>query len=308
MHSLRVRLLGSFHLACTCGAQDLKMRPTARAVLAYLLLHRNHIHRREVLAATFWGGESDEAARRHLSHTLWRIREALAASGGPHAEALVVATNEEVSLAPDLPLWLDVAVFEAAVAPMLGQPFQAASPEAITALEAALALYTADLLEGHYDDWVIRERERLSALHAGGLAWLMRYYRQQGPLERAIELARRLLELDPLAEEVHRELIQLYLANQQRGLAIQQYHACYAVLARELGLAPLPETQALYARITGSPAGLPGAGLTPPQTVRQALSVLDRAMLELDSARSQLRQALHHLDPRASAGPGEDGR
>ena len=40
-----------------------------------------------------------------------------------------------------------------------------------------------------------------------------------------------------------------YATTGERAQALRQYHACRTVLRREQGIAPDPETQALYERI-----------------------------------------------------------
>jgi hypothetical protein len=63
---------------------------------------------------------------------------------------------------PQADLWLDVAEFEALVA----------RPE-LPCLQAAVALYRGDFLDGFYDDWVLNERYRLETLFSEALARLM---------------------------------------------------------------------------------------------------------------------------------------
>jgi hypothetical protein len=68
------------------------------------------------------------------------------------------------------------------------------------------------------------------------------------------------------------------------------------VLAKELGIAPMPETQALASRIaTGRAPRRPARAQPGPQTLPEALRQLEQAMGGLDEARDQLRHALDHL-------------
>ena len=57
------------------------------------------------------------------------------------------------------------------------------------------------------------------------------------------------LALDELQEPAHRLLIELYARAGDRMAALRQYRECVRVLDRELGVAPLEETTALYAAI-----------------------------------------------------------
>src|SRR5918998_1057618 len=58
--------------------------------------------------------------------------------------------------------------------------------------------------------------------------------------------SRRWLALDPLHEPAHQLLLALYAWSGQRASALRQYRECVRVLGKELGVAPLEETTALY--------------------------------------------------------------
>jgi DNA-binding SARP family transcriptional activator len=74
-----------------------------------------------------------------------------------------------------------------------------------------------------------------------------------GPAEAAIRTALRLLSLDPLREAVQRALMRLYVRQGRRTAALKQYQVCVAVLWRELGVEPEPETRELYRQILLQP-------------------------------------------------------
>ena len=94
----------------------------------------------------------------------------------------------------------------------------------------------------------------------------------------------------------------------RRALAARQFKICRDVLADELGIPPMEETQALYHQIIQDAdephSGLDGAPV--PAPLPQALTTLRQAMQEFDSARSQLQRAIHlveHLTESSPAGP-----
>ena len=55
---------------------------------------------------------------------------------------------------------------------------------------------------------------------------------------------------DNCYEEAHRRLMECYLAQGQRHLAVRQYQTCAETLREELDLAPSEETVTLYRHIT----------------------------------------------------------
>ena len=63
---------------------------------------------------------------------------------------------------------------------------------------------------------------------------------------RARLAAERLIARDPLREEAHEVLIAVHGRTGSRSQVVRQYRRLSGVLARELGEAPLPETDATY--------------------------------------------------------------
>ena len=78
--------------------------------------------------------------------------------------------------------------------------------------------------------------------------------REQVEPEAAIPAAQRLLQIDRAHEGAWRALMRAHAARGERGMAIQAYDRCRAVLADLLDASPSAETQKLLAEIRG-PAG-----------------------------------------------------
>jgi WD40 repeat protein/energy-coupling factor transporter ATP-binding protein EcfA2 len=80
-----------------------------------------------------------------------------------------------------------------------------------------------------------------------------------------IEHGTRWLQLDPMMEAAHRQMMLLLAYNGQHGAALKQYETCVRVLEKELGVEPAEETAALHEQIrTGSlPVPEDGLGLAP---------------------------------------------
>jgi DNA-binding SARP family transcriptional activator len=121
----------------------------------------------------------------------------------------------------------------------------------------------------------------------------MKYERYQGNYENGLSYGRQILELDPLREEIHRELMRLYIENQQRPLAIRQYKACCEMLRAELDIEPMLETQALYAQIMLS--GAPGQteyAKEPSDHLRETLQDLQQVAQSVERVHGRLTQAI----------------
>jgi DNA-binding SARP family transcriptional activator len=293
MDMLRIRLFGSVRVGFAGSASTVKMTHSVQALLAYLVLYRDRAHSRDVLVGQFWGDTSEERARHALNTTLWRLRRVLRAPEEPGASFILTTDAGEIGFNRHSSYWLDVAVFEKAARRLLAAPVEAASAADVAAMEQSLQLYCCDLLEGFYDDWALRERERLRLLHLQCLTYLMQYHKQQGACEKSLARGREILDRDPLREEIHREMMRLYLENGQRALAIRQYQILRQVLAVELGIPPMEESQALYrqmapAQVASEPAD--------PTLLRQALQQLQHAMSALGSAEGDLQRAIQRVE------------
>ncbi len=112
--------------------------------------------------------------------------------------------------------------------------------------------------EPPFEEWLLSERERMRELALEALAKLFDHQTRAGLIEQATQTAGRMLSIDPLQEVVHRALMRLYARQARRAAAMRQYQVCAAVLQRELGVAPEPETTQLSRDVVRQRALGPG--------------------------------------------------
>jgi predicted ATPase/DNA-binding SARP family transcriptional activator len=249
---LRLYLFGHLRILADGAPHPLRGLPKSLPLLAYLLLHRKQALTRDRLAYTFWPDATEETARTNLRRHLHDLRKALPAP--PPDTPWLLVDSDTVQWNRQAPFWLDVAEFERL----------SASPEG---LAAAVTLYTGELLPEVYDDWIFFERERLRNLLFAGLERLTSHYQALGDYPRAAGYAAQILRHDPLHEETSRLIMALHYQAGDRSAALHEYRRIERLLAEELDLPPLPETQALYqAIVKGLPLAEPSrprAGPTP---------------------------------------------
>jgi DNA-binding SARP family transcriptional activator/TolB-like protein len=204
-----------------------------RALLAVIALSSPRPALRGRLAELLWSRRPEEQARASLRQEIHRLLECLAPAG---TEVLVV-TRDHLSLRPGV-VWVDV---EEVMRATTDQP-------------ASLSLLDGDLLEdldgidAGFDAWLTTERERLRDRARAVAEALLR---EQMEPEAAIPAAQRLLQIDRAHEGAWRALMRAHAARGERGMAIQAYDRCRAVLADLLDTAPSAETQKLLAEIRG---------------------------------------------------------
>lgn len=216
----------------------------AIALLALLAMSEAPVSR-DVLAATLWPERDREHARGALRRTLSVLR------AGVGGDALTV-DRAVVGLVPDA-ADIDVVRFRSYM--HSGD------------LDAAVEIPRGDFLEGFwlrdapsFDDWQIATAESLRRELADALAALVDDRLSRGRAADAVDAAERLVALDPLQETWQRALMNAYATAGRRAEAIRQYRECVALLERELGVAPLPETTALFESVIegrGAPAPRP---------------------------------------------------
>jgi DNA-binding SARP family transcriptional activator len=290
MATLEIRLLGALRVERAGVA--LPRFPSRRVgdLLCYLLLARGALCPREQLAGLFWGEHEQQRARHCLNTALWRLQRVLGPADAANRPYLRVEPRA-LGVNLDSDTWLDVAEFEARC--QLAERVAADAPARAAALYAeAAALYAGDLLPDCYDDWALVERERLQRLYLRALGKLLGWHAARGEHDAALDYGGRILARDPLREEVQRDVMSVLLAAGQPHAALQQYRACEAVLRRELGVEPMPETRALLPRILGQPL----AATAPPLDLTNALARLREASELFDHARTQLQLAVEAVE------------
>ncbi len=244
----RIELLGG--LSATLGSTRVTRFPTEKtaALLAYIALFPRQ-HPRDVLVEVFWPDAEPEAARNSLSKALSSLRQRLEPPRERGAGPVIVASRATVGLDPAA-FTTDAADFEAA----LEAARRAGSAEL---LERAIESYRGELLPGFYQDWVLRERDRLREGFLQAVHEAVAALRPAGRPERAIVLARRAIEADPLREQAHRDLMALEAEIGEPGAALRRYRELERVLDRELGAPPSEPTRSLAAEIERRAAPAP---------------------------------------------------
>lgn len=248
LSNIRVRLLGGLEVwhedRQVSGFESQK----SRALLAYLLCHRGRTFSRDHLAGLLWPERSPEAARHALRQAVYNLRSTLP-EDGPHPPLLT--HHLELGIHPEAGWWVDVDAFEEA----LRRSKERGTPDPHH-LSTAAQLYRGDLLAGFYvkdsplfEEWLVTEQERLREAAIEALWTLVDSYRRRGEHRFALHYARRLVAIEPLSEEAHRELMRLCVHTGRRGRALAQFEELENLLRSELGVEPLEETRALYESI-----------------------------------------------------------
>lgn len=251
---LRVFTLGRFALVVGGRGVPLERwtRKQAISLLKILVTHRGKTLPREQLIEALWPGLPERRGRDRLKVTMYALRRELQAAGVD--PRLLYTVGGAYGLRRE-GLWVDADVFEGRVREGYAWERRGRDEEALRAYREAEALYGGDFLgEDLYEDWCAEERERLRELYLDLLQRMATLLAARGDYAQAAWLCRKALVHEPCRETIHRTLMECLWRQGCRAEALAQYRRLQELLAQELGVEPLPETQALYRRIlrTGS--------------------------------------------------------
>ena len=210
-------------------------------LLALVPGHR--LHREEVIER-LWPDMDLELALNNLHGTLHALRRMLEPDlSRGQASAYVWLSAGLIELRSAAGMWVDVEAFQIAAR-------CARATRQAAAYEAAIDLYTGDLLLGDRDaEWALGPRELLRQAYLALLLELGRQYQMRGDLGVAIAILEQLVAAERTHEEAHHALMQLYAQMGQRRRALRQYQLLSAALRDELDAVPTGECEALYRAI-----------------------------------------------------------
>jgi DNA-binding SARP family transcriptional activator len=253
---IKIYLLGAFRVMLNDEIVAQFDADSARALLAYLLLHAGHAHQRTALANLFWCDQPAESSLHNLRSALNRVRKALNDSDDL-AQPFILATRQTIQWNPKCEVWVDVLEFGRLLAMIKRHAHRrlTACPWCMQRLTHLAALYQGEFLADlqmeslPFEEWRQVEGEQLHRLAIQSFHLLADYYQQNRAFSEAEHYARRQLALERWNEEAHLQLMRALCATGQRSAALAQYEACRGILAAEFGVAPAPATTAFYAEI-----------------------------------------------------------
>lgn len=217
-----------------------------QSILRYLITRSDHSASSEMLQALFWPDDTSEIAQRKLHNAISALRRSFKhGMAGQADDEYIVYKNRTYYFISPIPFETDVSHFLHYYS--CGQQKDS---DQIDCYERACRYYTGPfLMEDLYADWSFLQREQLSRIYLSMCRVLAAHYLHMKRYENATRWVTILLEENHCDEDAHRLLIQIYAAQGRRNEALQHYHRCVRLLKEELGVQPLPETQALYSAL-----------------------------------------------------------
>ena len=242
-----IQTLGQFNLLRIGEKIDSKQwgRDKTVQLLQYLISNRSrHALHKEKIMDHLW----EEGDDRDFKVALHGVNKVLEPDRPSRTEPKYVV-RQGVSYQLDLEqIWIDVEALEKYV--IIGNEYyDDDNAIAKEAYKSAIKLYKGIYLPNRiYEDWSSEEREKIQILILGSYITLAEIVLDENPLE-SIRLAQNALAIDPTWEDAYRLQMQAYLSKGNRPQAIKAYQKCVAILDKEYGIDPLPETRKLIKEI-----------------------------------------------------------
>lgn len=189
----------------------------------------------EKLIDFLWPDSDGDVAHDSFSVAIHRLRQLLG------NEKALIMRDGCPRLDPSI-CWVDAHAFEELLDRAEGE-----GPDEGERLRGkALALYKGQFLEESGESWLISCRERLRNKFLRAVWRRGDLLEESGRFDLALELYRRGLDADQLAEELYRRIMRCHRAAGRRCEAISAYERCKKILRSVLGIDPSRETEALY--------------------------------------------------------------
>lgn len=203
-------------------------------LLAFLSLSDNRSASREEILEVVWERETDNQVRANFHPTVSWLRRALRLEDG---RPVVLHEQGVYRLNPELYWDLDTDRFSRALADREPQ---------IERLESARRLYRGRFLTGLEGTWIEEQREVWQQAYGELLRAQASCQLEAQLWTEAEDSFRRLLQIDPMQEDVYLSIMRIYARRGRRDLVRRQYDRLCQLLLRELGAEPMASTVAGY--------------------------------------------------------------
>ncbi len=192
-----------------------------------------------------------EAARDQVVDALWPDQDPAAASNSLNQTVYFLRRVFEPEYVEDLSpgfvrhetdlLWLDPELVSAESITCRRWIDEARTSSSWAIVDSLSHAYTGRFaLDFEYEDWSATYRDNLHASYLEVIEKAIDDEMQAARFDRAIELCRRAMDVDPTSEPIERQLLRIYRTTGAHAAAEEQYRHYAAAVSEELGIAAPP--------------------------------------------------------------------
>jgi len=176
-------------------------------------------------------------------------------------------------------------------------------PSVPPTFQEVATLYRGPLLQNCFQDWCVRERERLREMYLTLLSQMMEHEYESGDPEVAQRAAQHLLREEPASENAHWVLMSLYHRLGDRTAALRQYQQCQQALRREMDISPSQKFDRLRDQIRCH-SSLSSSEEPSPPSMTDPITILHQIQDQIHEMQKDLQMLKEkvHVPPPSSEG------
>lgn len=237
LRTLQVFVLGRFQVIKDGAPIRFSRRAQRKPLelLQALIAHGGVEVGASTLTDALWPDSEGDAAYHALESALYRLRQLL---GAPSAVSMA---GGKLTL-DRRQFWVDMWAFESEL-----QAGKADHSGAVERLPKMRELYAGHFLAQEAEKpWALEKRQILREKFVHAIRDIARHYEARGLWQEAAGVYQVGIEVDSLAEDLHRGLITCHRELGDHAAAVQAFRRCSELLTEVLGLPPSSKTRALY--------------------------------------------------------------
>ncbi len=234
---IRISLFNGFKIYTTDDeGREIKLRSPKTEELFAFIVYKGTTSREEIVD-TLWGGFDFNKALKNINANIYYIRKALNSYG---LEDCIKTGKKEIGIDAGR-ITCDLFEFERLI-----------KKNKITRIkdsgiyEEAVELYSGGFLNGKGYEWAVEKARHLEKNYAELLEEAARFHMEYEQPQKALIKLHKILETDPLREDIHNQVILLYMQLGRKNEARQQYLALEKLLLEELGMKPKENIRKLF--------------------------------------------------------------
>ncbi len=230
--TLKIHTLGQFRVLL--GDKDLT-REYSRSkkpwlLFQFLITNREKSFSPDALMKKLWSEEESKNPQHALSNFIYRLRKKMNDPGG---QEYIIKHQGNYCFNSQADYWFDVEEMEKLSRKAFSLPDD--DSRKIEYLQKACQLYGGEYLPAlAYEGWAFNMRNYCQRLYLKNVRELNRLFKIEGMLEDSIDLCEKALELEPWDENLHLDLIEALIKNNQVARAKSHFKETNLQFQKEL--------------------------------------------------------------------------
>jgi DNA-binding SARP family transcriptional activator len=251
---LTIKMLGPVEIVRDLArpfAADAWTTRRARDILCFIASRSHHRTPKDTIIDTFWRDTDLKAVEKNFHPTMSHVRKALN-SNQPLKQNFLVYRDGDYQLNPEFSYRIDTEEFDRLIADGESARRERDLERCIACYEKAVALYRGEFMQGSYEEWVDEQRSYYREQYLRLLEALAGVAEKKTDWARSMDLAQKILHVDPFREDIHCMVMRSQAALGNRVAVKEQYETLRGLLQKELGVEPAMQTQKTYHELVGN--------------------------------------------------------